>query len=283
MIEEKMSYYTPRKAYYPVTRFTVIDNPFKKKQRHIQSLTKKKLYLKTIHSNEKMTNVHSNRQLYFLALLAQYNELKIFSENKEKDIGYCAGFHSSIVDHGNRFAMEKREQRKLKKKLFLKKYLGDNNFISLYPELSLPTVSGRTNPLVIDLIRREGISFLPKIVQGALSIHLSKIYGELKELCESGLSDNYYNYENLITISKMKSGFLSSKESMKILFKLTMFSNMALLDSLQYTEGKKSRRPSSFHASNFYVDEIMKRLKVRWVWEYFEEVDRRRKKFYSGI
>ena len=277
-----MEYYAPRKSDFPVTQFTVIDSPFKIKRR-IQSYSKAKVPLREVHSSEKMTNIHSNRQLYFLTLLSQYNQLKVFSGRKEEEIKHCSGFHSSMIDHRNRFAVKKKERRRLRRKLVHKKQLWDYDLISLYPELSMPVRRGEKNPLVIDLLRKEGISFLPKILQNALYIHLNKTRGELKELCESGLSDNYYNYENLITISKIRKGFISSRENMKILFKSTLFSNMALLDSLQYPIDKRSRKVSFYSANDLYMGEIMKRLQVRWVREYFNEVNKRRKKLQVNI
>ena len=277
-MEERFRYYTPQKKDFPVARFAVVST-FNKKHRKIQSVTKEKLYLKTVHSSEKMTNIHSNRQLYFLTLLSQYNEMKVYSTKEQKEIKHCAGFHSSVIDHENRFTVNKRKKRIFPKKILHEKRLWNYDFVSLYPELSLPTVVSHKAPLVIDRIRKKGVFSYPKVVQNALVVHLEKIHGELTELCESGFSENYYNYENLITISKMRSGFVSSPESMRILLKSTLFSNMALLNSLQYSDNKKLRKPSSITPDELYGNEIMKRLKVGWVLEYFEQVDKKRKKF----
>ena len=282
-MEERFRYYTPKIKRFPVTRFAVIGNTFDKKQRRIQSEDTEKLHLKTIHSSEKMTSIHSNRQLYFLTLLSQYNEMRIYSQKEQKNINHCAGFHSSIIDHKNRFSVDKRKKRVFPKKNLHEKRLWDYDFVSLYPELFLPTISTGKAPLVIDLVRKKGVSSFPKIVQNALGVHLDKIYGELTELCESGFSENYYNYENLITISKMRSGFISSKENMKTLLKSTIFSNMALINSLKSSEDSRlKRRPSSITPNELYRDEVMKRLKVSWTLQYFERVDKRREKFPFG-
>ncbi|MCY4523531.1 MAG: hypothetical protein OXB84_02205 [Halobacteriovoraceae bacterium] len=287
MIAQKMNLYDPRIKHFPVTPFHVVDDHFKQKNRRkyssIKHQDKKQLQPRSVHTNEKMTAIHSNRQLYFLTLLSQYDHLSVFSQNKKTQIRHCPGFHSSVLDYRKRLVFKKAIKQKIKQDNYSGGQWRQREYLSLFPELILPVRSSDKSPLVVDLIREKGIKSLPGIIQKAFSTHLEKLYGELQELCESGVSSNYYNYENLITISLMNSGLMPSRENMKVLLKLTVFSNMALINSLSTQMDKTFRFPSSLLKQDIYMDEVVRRLSVDWVRDYFKDVDKKRKKVSSVI
>jgi hypothetical protein len=156
--------------------------------------------------------------------------------------------------------------------------LTDDIYVAIRPELLLPLTKNETSPKVIDIIRNSGHSMndfaINELVHKALDIHLAKTYSEIQELCEYGSSDNYYIYENLITHIK-NNNFDASTHNMNILLKTTIFSNIALITSLNKEQSAKAggRAIASVPTENnkyAYSSEVMARLNVNWANQYFD-------------
>lgn len=155
----------------------------------------------------------SNKKLYFLTLFGQYENMKKFAQDFEApSVNICPHFHSSLLEHkGRRPAVftGSVSYKNNKKFVYDTKRLNDPEYVAKRPELSLPVVKDEVTPKVVDILRSEGVgindSKMNELVHKALDIHLTKTYSEIRELCEFGVSDNYYVYENLITHIKSSS------------------------------------------------------------------------------
>ena len=156
--------------------------------------------------------------------------------------------------------------------------LSDPDYIAKRPELSLPLAKDEVTPKVVDIFRSDKSDMndfkMNELVHKALDIHLAKTYSEIRELCEFGVSDNYYIYENLITHIK-NSSFPPAEKSMDTLLKTTIFSNMALVTSIDKIQATPMRSIASVEAKSkdaSYSNEVMTRLNVEWAKEYFESL-----------
>ena len=104
----------------------------------------------------------------------------------------------------------------------------------------------------------------------ALQLHTHKTHQELLDLCNSGYSDNYYTYANLSNHAiKEGRGLAPSTQNMKLLFKTTLFSNWALLKSL---DGKITTENFPYHQALAY------KFKIFWVEDYFKSMIDQRKR-----
>jgi hypothetical protein len=231
------------------------------------------------HKKEELEAGPTNKKLYFLSLYTQYESLKNYStEFVGPSISICPNFHTSLLRHREKVAETSAVSTREKKFSYDAKKFYDEAYIASNPELLLPLSKDETTPRIIDVIRggKEPASnfVINETVHKALDLHLSKTYSEIRELCDYGVSDNYYIYENLITHIK-NNKFDADSSNMNILLKTTIFSNMALMTSLekQTTEKPLGRSIASVQAEKKkgpYVSEIMTRLNITWAEQYFD-------------
>jgi CO dehydrogenase/acetyl-CoA synthase epsilon subunit len=225
----------------------------------------------------------SNKRLYFLSLYSQYENMKIFAEKFDAPkVKICPNFHSSLLEHYDRKTapMTSAHSPVVSKKF---KYdidkLSQADYVASRPELMLPIVKDEQHPKVLDFINNEGEKInqekINELVHQAIDIHLAKTYSEIRELCENGVSDNYYIYENLITYIKANE-FSAGTKNLNTLLKTTVFSNMAIMTSLHENKDvSKGRSIASVENNtkanqNNYSVELMNRLNINWATEYFE-------------
>lgn len=226
----------------------------------------------------------SNKKLYFLTLFGQYESMnKYASEFDAPKVSICPNFHNSLLEHNDRRPAgfsSRVSAKNTKKFVYDSAKLNDAEYVASRPELSLPLAKTEINPKVIDIFRSEGVklndSRMNELVHTALDIHLSKTYAEIRELCEFGVSDNYYVYENMITHIK-NSSFVPAEKNMNTLLKTTVFSNIALVTALEKIQPQAMRSIASVEskkkdASAPYSNELMARLNVEWAREYFDHL-----------
>nr|BDT28765.1 hypothetical protein BHI3_22310 [Bacteriovorax sp. HI3] len=226
----------------------------------------------------------SNKKLYFLTLFGQYESMKKYAQDFEApSVNICPHFHTSLLEHKGRkpagFAGNVTYKNN-KKFVYDYKKIDDADYVSKRPELSLPLAKDDVTPKVVDIFRSQkgdmNDAKMNELVHKALDIHLAKTYSEIRELCEFGVSNNYYIYENLITHIK-NSSFPPAEKSMDTLLKTTIFSNIALVTSLDKIQATPMRSIASIgskskESSNTYSNEVMTRLNVEWAREYFESL-----------
>ncbi len=223
----------------------------------------------------------TNKKLYFLTMLGQYESMKKYSAQFDApEINICPHFHSSLLQHkeGKKVSMGTIRQFNHKKFTYEKEKLTNEAYVMSRPELSLPLSQTDVTPRVIDIMRSESElteGKMTELVHRALDIHLSKTYTEIRELCEYGVSDNYYIYENLITHIK-NNEFRAEDDNMNTLLKTTVFSNMALVTSLEKSSVSTGRTIASLSNKEKeptpYVNEMMARLNVEWAKDYFNHI-----------
>lgn len=222
----------------------------------------------------------SNKKLYFLTLFGQYEALKNYSQEfVGPTVSICPNFHTSLLNHNEKLSSSGRSERPRTKKFnYDSKKYADEYYVASKPELLLPLSKDEVTPKVIDILRSSGQSLndfaVNELVHKALDIHLAKTYSEIRELCEYGVSDNYYIYENLITHIKNNS-FEADNKNMNTLLKTTVFSNIALMTSImgQDKETNAGRSIASFGGENkkmTYTSEVIARLNVNWANQYFD-------------
>ncbi|MBC7712614.1 MAG: hypothetical protein H7177_04720 [Rhizobacter sp.] len=226
----------------------------------------------------------SNKKLYFLTLFGQYESMKKYAQSFEApNVNICPHFHTSLLEHKSRKpagAFSNVVNKDAKKFSYDSKRFNDPQYVAGRPELSLPLSKDEVTPKVIDIFRSEKVanndSKMNEMVHQAIDIHLANTYSEIRELCEFGVSNNYYIYENLITHIK-NSEFKPAEKNMNTLLKTTIFSNIALVTSLDKIQATPMRsiasvEPKAKEFSAPYANEVMSRLSVEWAKEYFDHI-----------
>lgn len=227
----------------------------------------------------------SDKRLYFMGLYQQYRNLgKFVSEEQVPEIEHCPSFHTTLLN--GKTGYRGTEKGKLD---FAKRYSSisgkkNKNREAYFPELSLPMDPDSEKPtlgqiLIHDKKINKNIAF-----QQAIKVHLTKTYKELEELCESGSSSNYYNFANLEQYIKRNQGkYQQGPQALRTLYKTTIFSNMALIESLEHSvsSGNTSHRaPASISTAqkwdNIYQDHIIKELNIAWTKSYLKKAMRNR-------
>jgi hypothetical protein len=212
----------------------------------------------------------TNKKLYFMSLYAQYESLKTVTNNSTApSLSICPSFHTGLISYQEKHPTA--VQSSGKKFSYSQAEIGNEQYTSAHPELYLPVGQEGTTPSVMDIIKgtKEKMSevAVSELMQNAVNLHLAKTYTELRELCDYGASSNYYIYENLITHIK-NSSFPASSKNMDTLLKTTLFSNRAILTSLN-KETAQGRAIASEKAKIPFSDEVIARLNVPWANEYF--------------
>lgn len=286
--DQKMARYTPKvlgKNLVPEIKIAEFDFKMESKEKS-QKLRGPASAPEVLSLSEDGKEVNtSNKKLYFLNLFSEYEIIKKYSQDfAGPTVTICPNFHTSMLRYNdNLSSINKRNNYKDLKNI---KFSYDSNkyaddiYVAKRPELLLPLSKDEITPKVIDLIRNTNYSMndfaVNELVHKALDIHLAKTYSEIQELCEYGSSDNYYIYENLITHIK-NNNFDGSTKNMNILLKTTIFSNIALISSLDEVQSIKTagRAIASVPTENKkhpYSAEVMARLNVNWANKYFNYI-----------
>ncbi len=233
---------------------------------------------------------YSNKRLYFLTLLSEYKALSSFSLQKAPPINMCPNFHNSLLDYNEQHRMETTpvNTKFLRWETYSKMFMTTGpqeleKLVALYPELALPMKKESDRPRVADIIKKEESKKLfTSVIGEAIDLHLLKLHQELKELCEIGSSDNYFIFENLYTYIKQHQNFTSSPANLKILFKTTIFSNLAIIDSIEHAtinsknEAERSVASTASTKNKIFDDkyllELVNRLDVPWSYAYLDNL-----------
>ena len=220
------------------------------------------------------TPTNSNKRLYFLSLYSQYDQLKKFAKGPTPQLNICPSFNTGLVKY-NEITRPNNYKSKLQILFSSDSSMWNREYLALYPELSLPISDESKYPTVADILKKGSANQL-EILQQAIDLHILKTYRELAQLCETGTSNNYYIFENMVTYINTQKSFRGSSHNLKILMKSPVFANVPLLHSLSQTPGNY-RRIASIGAQNLFLDELLDRLNISWVHTYYQELDQRRK------
>jgi hypothetical protein len=209
---------------------------------------------------------YSTKGLYFLSLYWQFQELKNYSSIDISAPKSCPHFHTALLNNQIQFNGDKKTPKSFNN---ISSMSWDKpEAINNRPEFFLPTAAYTSKSTVIEQITKSPID-AEKITQAAINLHATKMRSELNELCEYGTSDNYYAFESLINYAKDQKGLTSNERSIQAMFKTTILSNYALLNSLN-TVG---RAPASIAESEqkHLLNKILTNLNAPWFNEYLTQ------------
>lgn len=286
-IEERMISYEAKEAQvHPVPALAVME--YRPTTLHRAPASVKDTHL--IKKNKSFSS-YSNKRIYFLTLLKQYNEMKNYTSGVAPEIKVCPAFHTSWWDEqkSDKSASAENKLNSIFKDVASIKtdVITKSEVASMYPELYLPLTADDNYPTVLDIVKKDNTVELEGLLANAYQIHIQKTYAELAELCEYGQSANYYIFENLITHIKTKGPLGQSTEGLKTLVKTTLVSNMTLITSLK-ARGIESgitlrgRAPASVASidsmnSAEYEDEALDRLQALWSKDYLGQIKNKRR------
>lgn len=180
----------------------------------------------------------SPRRVYFTALYQQY---QVFSQylDKKSDIHFCPQFHHDKLQIDS----------------------------SLVPKVTMYHSSQMSE---------EGRAYFPEMAFGkkfSLSDYQSQMRDELNILCEEGVSDNYYKFDNLVTHYAQRPSFHQNKQAMASVLKIPVFANFYLVKMLEVTglEKESLEEKAFIKLSNTY-----------WFEDYIKEASKMRNLFIKN-
>jgi hypothetical protein len=209
---------------------------------------------------------YSTKGLYFLSLYWQFQELKNYSTIDISAPKSCPHFHTALLNNQIQFNGDKKTPKSFNN---ISSTSWDKpETINNRPEFFLPTAAYTSKSTVIEQIAKSPKD-AEKITQAAINLHTAKMRSELNELCEYGTSDNYYAFESLINYAKDQKGLTSNERSIQAMFKTTILSNYALLNSLN-TVGRAPASIAESEQKNL-LNKILTNLNAPWFNEYLTQ------------
>lgn len=222
---------------------------------------------RSIASTKKQDNLfanYNNKTLYFISLYKQYNKLVSYSDSVHPGLNTCPRFHNTFLDFKS---TPGKIDSSWKDKLLSFKNITPEH----HPEL---------------LLSDEGVSLLdknPNIAKQSLNEgldnHIEGTYKELNRFCKTGISHNYFIFENLITYMKNNPGFRSGENALTALMKTTLYSNLYLLKSLALYGNKRTLASEE----TLLEEEVLFRLNASWSKSFFKFISRARKVSFDNV
>ncbi len=181
----------------------------------------------------------SPRRTYFVTLYHQYLTFSRYM-GKESEIQFCPQFHHDKIET---------------------------------EEFQVPQVSIYKNPKVA----ADGRAYFPEAVfRGKFSLeeYYTDLGQELSTLCEDGISDNFYKFDNLITHYADKTSFHQNTKAMASVLKIPVFANFYLLKMMDTEKKQKFSHPEE--------KRFIELTRTHWFPEYIQEAGKRRNSFLQN-
>ncbi len=267
-IDEKMSRYQARNKNQPTTP----DMPIF----HHKYISRA---ISSVSANESIVlEKYSNKRIYFLTLLHQYNQARSILNIESPKVGICPNFHTSMINNSIGLNSSVKDKAVVDYGYIPFASYSKKEYYTTHPEMHLPLSHSGQHPSIVDSVvsSKEVKPDINKLVTTAYKVHLEKNYQELRTLCQNGQSRNYYVFENLITYIKSHRNFSKSAFGMKSLLKTTIFSNIALMHAFKSMIPKGRSIASNSKEYSTFEEEIFSRLDATWTKDYFREMLRRR-------
>jgi hypothetical protein len=126
------------------------------------------------------------------------------------------------------------------------------------------------------IFKRTGMTtaskeFFPELAftkKFSLKDHQEEMRSEIATLCEEGVSDNYFKFDNLVTHYASKKSFHSRPDSMKSVLKIPVFANYYLLKMIQ--------PPSALTFVHPEEKRVITMTQTHWFEKYVSEAQRMR-------
>lgn len=167
--------------------------------------------------------------------------------------------------------------------LTFNRYLGKENEVNSCPQFhhdkietdsfNVPKVTFFKNPKV----GADGRAYFPETVfknKFSLEDYHADLSVELATLCEEGVSDNFFKFDNLITHYADKASFHQNKKAMAAVLKIPVFANFYLLKMMD-TEKKQ---PFSHPEEKRFIE----LTRTQWFPAYIQEASRMRNSFLDN-
>lgn len=169
-------------------------------------------------------NKPSLKRIYFRAFYAQNIELMNLL-GKEKKTFSCPQFHHDKLIVDEKFY--NLEKLNLKQAAY-----PQNHDLSLYPEWTLSMKHQGKRMDAYEWGQKKKLA--PGLaLKKAYKAYSHKREKELEELCESGFSENYFKFENLVTYFSNKENYFNTVGGLKALFKIPLFAHMMIGQSVK--------------------------------------------------
>jgi hypothetical protein len=181
----------------------------------------------------------SARRVYFSSLYHQYLTIGAYL-NQTNSLEFCPQFHHDKIETD----------------------------AYLVPKVSFTKESS---------IDAEGKNFFPELAfnrKFPLKNYHESLREELNILCEEGLSDNYYKFDNLITHYANNKSFHMKPNAMASVLKIPVFANFYLLKMLQGQSGQIFALPEE--------SRFIKLTHTEWFEKYVAEASRLRNNFVKN-
>ncbi|MFL5783291.1 MAG: hypothetical protein ACJ76H_01695 [Bacteriovoracaceae bacterium] len=181
----------------------------------------------------------SPRRTYFVTLYHQYLTFSHYL-GKENDLAFCPQFHHDKLET---------------------------------EAISVPKVTFFKNPKV----GNDGRAYFPESVfkkNFSLEDYHADIRDELATLCEEGVSDNFYKFDNLITHYADKASFHKNTKAMASVLKIPVFANFYLLKMMDTEKKQKFSHPEE--------KRFIELTRTHWFPEYVREAGKRRNSFLDN-
>ena len=175
----------------------------------------------------------SPRRVYFTALYHQYLSLSNHL-GVESDLNSCPQFHHDKIETDS----------------------------VVVPKFSIFKSSG------VASASKEYFPELAFTKKFSLKDHQEEMRAEIAILCEEGISDNYYKFDNLVTHYASKKSFHSRPDSMKSVLKIPVFANYYLLKMIQ--------SPNTLAFVHPEERKVITMTQTHWFEKYVSEAQRMR-------
>lgn len=123
----------------------------------------------------------------------------------------------------------------------------------------------------------EGRDFFPELAFNknfSLKDYHANLKTEIEVLCEEGLSDNFYKFDNLVTHYSHKKSFHRNPTAMESVLKIPVFANFYLLKMLQNRHEMSFTHPEEKKFINL--------TQTKWFDQYVSEASMRRNSFMKN-
>lgn len=180
----------------------------------------------------------SPRRVYFSALYHQYLTLAHYL-GKKSDVTFCPQFHHDKVETDS----------------------------GLVPKVTFYSSSH---------VDSEGKDYFPELAfnkKFSLKDYHSVIKGELDTLCEEGISDNFYKFDNLVTHYAHKKSFHQDPKAMASVLKIPVFANFYLVKMLE---------APGFNITSSEEKRFIRLTNTYWFENYVVEASRMRTTFIKN-
>ena len=125
-------------------------------------------------------------------------------------------------------------------------------------------------------VKDEGLDYFPEsafVTKSSISDYLRSIKMELETLCEEGVTDNYFKFDNLITHYAQKTSFHLDHRAMASVLKIPVFANFYLIKMIS---------SSSLFFSPMEERDFIQLTRTFWFESYVAEASRMRGLFIKN-